>query len=563
MMRGALRITAVALVAATSLAACSGPVDSARVAPPAATTRASVETPPPPPRVVTLAFAGDMHFQLHLAALLDDPRGLGPVRAALASADVAMVNLESAVTERGTLDPKDLETPGDRYWYRAPATALRFLADAGVDVVTVANNHGADYGPEGLRDTVRAAHDSPVAVIGVGADREHAFAGHRVTVHGTELAFLAADASPLESTSGVWSAGRRTPGLAAAHDARPRALLAAVREADRAVDVVVVYLHWGEEGRACPTALQRTTAQALSAAGADVIVGSHAHVLLGSGWLDDTYVDYGLGNFLWYHNGEPDTGVLRLRIVDGQVVDDAWVPAEIELWGRPMPVLGSARDRAVADWRELRGCTDLAADPDGGPVGVESSVQRIGPALRTRMRSTAGPRCPVAWRDLRLLRVTHVGFDGRDHVGRLVVAASYARPVLGVLETLYDARWPIRRMRTVDAYDGSDARSMAADNSSGYNCRRVQDSDAWSAHAYGTAIDLNPVRNPYLTAAGVSPRAGRRYAAIDRSPGADVPAGTIRADDLVVRAFAGIGWEWGGTWATPDYQHFAATGRPR
>lgn len=309
---------------------------------------------------VTLAFAGDVHFQLQVAELIGDPRGLGPMARALATADVAMVNLETAITERGVPDAKNLEDAWDRYWFRAPAPALDFLADAGVDVVSVANNHGADYGPVGLQDTLRAGRNGPLAMVGAGRDRQAAFTPHRVTVRGTELAILGADASPLESTAAVWSAGRRTPGLAAAHEPRPRALLAAVRRADRDADVVVVYLHWGAELQACPTDQQRTTARALARAGADVVVGSHAHVLLGSGWQGDAYVNYGLGNFVWYHDQQPDTGVLRLTVDDGKVVADEWVPAEIGGWGRPQPLSGADRKAKIADWRGLRGCAGLS-----------------------------------------------------------------------------------------------------------------------------------------------------------------------------------------------------------
>jgi poly-gamma-glutamate capsule biosynthesis protein CapA/YwtB (metallophosphatase superfamily) len=315
-------------------------------------------------RVVTLAFAGDMHFQLHLAALLTQPRpSLGPITRALADADVTMVNLESAITERGVPESKELEVPSERYYFRTSPAALDFLDAAGADVVSVANNHGADYGTVGLQDTLRAARTSPVAVLGVGKNKRSAFTPHRVTVRGTQLAFLAADASRREGASSVWGAGPRTPGIADARAPRPRALLDAVRAASRKADVVVVYLHWGRELQGCPTPEQRTAARALADAGADVGVGSHAHVLLGSGWRDDTYVNYGLGNFLWYHNHQPDTGVLRLRIENGDVVRDNWVPARIQTWGRVLPLHGADRTRAVADWRGLRACTDLASRP--------------------------------------------------------------------------------------------------------------------------------------------------------------------------------------------------------
>ena len=512
---------------------------------------------------VTLAFAGDVHFQIQVAALLDDPRGLGPISRVLSDADVTMVNLESAITQQDTWDPKDLERPADRYWFRAPARALDVLADAGVDVVTVANNHGADLGEPGLQDTLRAAGNAPLAVVGLGRDRAAAFTPYQVHVHGTDLAFLAADASELESSSPVWTAGPRTPGLAAAREARPRVLLEAVRRASEDTDVVVVYLHWGREDRACPTAMQRTAARALAAAGADVIVGSHAHVLLGSGWQEDTYVNYGLGNFVWYTGARPDTGVLRLRLVDGKVTSDRWTPARIgPLGGRPLPLSGREARRAGDRWRAGRGCAGLASGPDSpAATPFRASVQRVTPLLRARMRSSLRAGCPVAARDLRHLRVTYVGFDGRSRVGELVVGAAYAHDVVTVFRKLYEAHWPIRRMRLVDAYGGDDQRSMAADNTSGFNCRRVDGSRHWSDHAFGAAIDVDPVENPYVTGATVAPPGSRRFASIDRSAGAPVPQGTITVDDVVVRAFAAIGWKWGGSWTDPDFQHFFAAGR--
>ena len=547
-----------AIVAALALAACEGTVASEPEEALGPASGGSVGRDPGQTSVVTLAFAGDVHFQLHLARLLKHPAdGLGPIDQALSSADVTMVNLESAVTERGARDPKELEVPGRRYWYRTPPAALDLLDAAGVDVVTMANNHAADYGEVGLQDTLRAAREAPIAVVGVGTDRRAAFTPYRTTVRGTDIAFLAADGSPREGGSSNWAAAATTPGIAAARTARPRVLLAAVRAASRRDDVVVVYLHWGREYRSCPTALQRRTAEALADAGADVVVGSHAHVLLGTGWIGETYVGYGLGNFAWYHNREPDSGVLRLRIEDGRVVSDDWVPAQIQRWGRPLPLAGRDREQAVADWRRLRACAGLAQRPNG----YTASVRPIGPALATRMSASHRNGCPVDLRDLRHLRVSHIGFDGRRHLGEMVVAARYARDVVRVFERLYDVRWPIRRMRLVDTYGAADARSMAADNTSAYNCRRVDGSTRWSAHAYGAAIDLNPVENPYLADGSIAPPAGRRFAGIDRSPGAPARRGVIRADDVVVRAFAAVGWEWGGSWAEPDYQHFVARGR--
>lgn len=191
-----------------------------------------------------------------------------------------------------------------------------------------------------------------------------------------------------------------------------------------------------------------------------------------------------------------------------------------------------------------------------------ASVHRIGPRLRERMASSYRPGCPVGLRHLRYLRVRFVGFGGAARTGRIVVHASQARPVVGVFRRLYAARWPIRRMHLVDRYGGDDDVSMAANNTSGFNCRRVAGADRWSQHAYGRAIDLNPVQNPYVVGSSVAPEAGRRYARLDRSADGSRRRGVIRARDVVVRAFTRIGWEWGGRWIhSKDYQHFSASGR--
>jgi hypothetical protein len=166
--------------------------------------------------------------------------------------------------------------------------------------------------------------------------------------------------------------------------------------------------------------------------------------------------------------------------------------------------------------------------------------------------------CPVGPSQLRLLRLSYWGFDNQPHVGTMVVNASVVPDVLKVFENLYRQRFPIRRMQPVDAYGGSDTASMAADNTSGFNCRNAVTTGTphWSVHAYGEAIDVNTVENPYLLGGQVMPPAGAAYR--DRSvvrPGMAVPGGVL------VRAFAAVGWKWGGRWTNAtDYQHFSKTG---
>ncbi len=186
-------------------------------------------------------------------------------------------------------------------------------------------------------------------------------------------------------------------------------------------------------------------------------------------------------------------------------------------------------------------------------------AERIDAATRERMTGVSWHRgCPVGLGELRLLTVTHWGFDGRVRRGRLVVNRDVAADMLRTMRVLYRLHYPIRQMRLVDAYGGDDHRSMAADNTSAFNCRFVAGSGGvWSEHAYGRAIDVNPIENPYVTESGyVSPPAGAPY--MDRSIRAH---GLIHRGGSVVDAFAAVGWEWGGNWSWPrDYQHFSATG---
>jgi hypothetical protein len=160
--------------------------------------------------------------------------------------------------------------------------------------------------------------------------------------------------------------------------------------------------------------------------------------------------------------------------------------------------------------------------------------------------------------DLRLLTLDYRGFDGAIHRGGLIVNASVARAVVSVFAALFDAGFPVRRMEPVDAFGGDDDRSMAADNTSGFNCRATTgDPGVWSQHAYGLAVDVDPRENPYVAGGSVLPPAGARF--IDRSLRA---RGMIHLGDSVAQAFASVGWGWGGDWSTvQDYQHFSANGR--
>ena len=188
----------------------------------------------------------------------------------------------------------------------------------------------------------------------------------------------------------------------------------------------------------------------------------------------------------------------------------------------------------------------------------DGTAERLPQGLRERMNGVSWHRgCPVGRGELRLLRMPYVGFDGEVRKGKLVVRDRQARKVLRAFRDIYEARFRIRRMRLIEAYDGSDTRSMRANNTSAFNCRTVSGSDRWSEHAYGRAVDINPVQNPYVNGSTVQPSAGAEY--LDRS---DVRKGMIVRPGPVVRAFRSVEWRWGGDWqSSKDYQHFSSTGR--
>lgn len=309
-----------------------------------------------PNGALTLAFGGDVHFEgVDGARLRADPAtALAPVASLLRGADVAMVNLETAVTSRGTPAAK-------QFVFRAPPSAFVALRAAGVDVVTMANNHGEDYGRVGLTDSLVAASDAGFPVVGVGADARAAFAPWRTTVRGRRVAVLGATQVLDESLQAAWTATDSTPGLASAKDVDR--LVAAVAAARTDSDTVVVYLHWGQELASCPLPQQAALARQLADAGADVVVGSHAHVLLGGGHLgtDGPYVDYGLGNFVFYSAGgmTAESGVLTLTVDGRRVTASSWAPARLSA-GVARPLAGAAADRARSAWDGLRRCTGLS-----------------------------------------------------------------------------------------------------------------------------------------------------------------------------------------------------------
>jgi poly-gamma-glutamate capsule biosynthesis protein CapA/YwtB (metallophosphatase superfamily) len=366
---------------AIALFGCTAPGEPSPASPPSPAPPASATSTVSPsrspgaaeqrrPRPLRIAFAGDIHFEGVLADRLRDPvSALAPAAPALTAADLAVVNLETSIGAGG--DPE----PGKRYTFSAGRKALAALSEAGVDVASMANNHALDFGRARLPSTLRAVRaagrgEPPLAVIGIGRDAEAAFLPALTAIGPTLVATLAASQADLDPTAdptGHWAATATRSGIADATD--PSLLLDAVRRADETADMVVVYLHWGVQGARCPSTDQRGVATRLVRAGADVVVGSHAHQLQGDGRLGEGYVAYGLGNFAWYSPGTDQTsrtGVLTLTVRPpavhpgrASVVRASWEPRRIGADGLPSPVTGAAAADFRAEQRDPRECAGL------------------------------------------------------------------------------------------------------------------------------------------------------------------------------------------------------------
>jgi D-alanyl-D-alanine carboxypeptidase/S-layer homology domain len=236
----------------------------------------------------------------------------------------------------------------------------------------------------------------------------------------------------------------------------------------------------------------------------------------------------------------------RLAYANGLLAGlDYWVAARD-------PYAAMPRGEVAQVLYDLKGL--LPAAPE-----FRSSIQEIDDALRAQMLRSGSwkPGVPITFAELRLIHVSYWGFDGQAHTGRLVVNRAWASDLCDVFRQIYEARFPIWSMNLIDDYGASDPLSMAADNTSSFNGRFRGDANVWSMHAYGLAVDVNPLENPWVRAYKVSPAAGQAY--VDRSISAP---GIIRGGDMVVRAFASIGWKWGGYWeSSKDYQHFSSNGQ--
>jgi len=283
----------------------------------------------------------------------DPEHVLAPLAPVLSGADLTVVNLETAISERGA------PVPGKNFHFRSPAASFTALRSAGVDVVNMGNNHALDYGPVGMQDTFDAIASSKFPTVGIGHDATEAYRPYRTVVKGERIAVLGANDWLEPGLIPAWSATDTQAGVAfSIHRLR---LLTAVKAVRPEVDTLVVFLHWGTEQTICASSEQKDLAQTLVAAGADIVVGSHAHRVFGAGRLGNGFVAYGLGNFIyWREDGESGRSGVLLVTATGRHVDQySWVPARIT-HGIAIPEAGATAASDIAEWTRRRDCSGLA-----------------------------------------------------------------------------------------------------------------------------------------------------------------------------------------------------------
>jgi hypothetical protein len=340
-------------------------------------------------KVATFAFGGDVHFPVgttlgdRLAA--DPSTALGPtVPSLLSGANLTMTNFESALTN-GTCP----DTQSKQFVFYAPSSAITAFQGAGVSLITEANNHGEDCGAAGLQMALATRMQTGYPILGIGQNAAQAFAPYRTTINGERISIIAATQVIDSDLQTAWTATAAQPGLASAYDIND--LIAAVEAVRKVSDTVIVYLHWGTELDACPNALQEPLAQALVAAGADIIVGTHAHVLLGAGYLGTAYVDYGLGNFAFYDNSPPEnaSGSLVISATGRHIDSVTWRPAVI-VNDLPQPLTGAAAATALAAWNQDRACTDATATPGASVATPTTETAPVSEAVAQQLSGDTG-----------------------------------------------------------------------------------------------------------------------------------------------------------------------------
>lgn len=262
---------------------------------------------------ITLLFAGDVYLSNHVLSAYDKAGGIHGVldegiRAEIEAADIFMVNQEFPFTERGT------QAADKQYTFRLPHDRLHIMNEMGIDIVTLANNHILDFGPEGITDSIAALNEAGIKYVGAGENLEEAKKLEIIEVGGRKIGFLGTSRVYMAAS---WAAGENHPGVFSTYD--PTLPLEEIKKADELVDYLVVYVHWGVERETSPQKYQRVMGQQYIDAGADIVIGSHPHVLQPLEFYNEKPIMFSMGNFV-FGSSIPSTELLKIEIsTDGEM----------------------------------------------------------------------------------------------------------------------------------------------------------------------------------------------------------------------------------------------------
>jgi len=192
--------------------------------------------------------------------------------------------------------------------------------------------------------------------------------------------------------------------------------------------------------------------------------------------------------------------------------------------------------------------------------GYNYKISKIEPDILERMinGNSYKEECPVKEIDLRYIELNYIDFDGKTQTGELIVHYKVAYSIVKIFRELYNIGYPIRRMSLVSDFKGNDFNSIEADNTSAFNCRNIAGTNRWSNHAYGKAIDINPIENPYISRSGkISHKKSLKYRKRIHISNTSADHAIILSNDKIRKIFTKYGWSWGGYWKSiKDYQHF-------
>jgi len=331
---------------------------------------AAAQAPPGRPDSVAarVAFVGDVLLAASVGDAIDRHDVHWPwqgTRGMWDDADLVVANLEMAITTDGEEEDKQFN-------FRAAPSVLEGLQSAGVDLVTLANNHSLDYGASGLLDTVEALRAIGIPFVGAGPDDETAYAPHIVEIGGARIGFLGLSrVYPYAH----WVATGRRPGVASGYDYALERVLRVVDAVRPSVDALVVLVHWGSELADHPREIDLAFTDALLEHDVTAVIGHHPHVLQGMSWHDDAFVAWSLGNFVFgsFRETTRQTGVLVLDFADdGRVIEAAFRPMQIDAV-RPMPPSADQRQAILRRMRTLSRFFGTVVTP----AGVVTTPERI------------------------------------------------------------------------------------------------------------------------------------------------------------------------------------------